>query len=338
MSSLAIVDNNRVTARSMAQCLSRAGFNEVVCLDQASQALDARLLGAVDLWVIDWRMPGFDGIELIRRIAGRATARASLVLVSGATKMGADVVHEALSAGAAAVFRREEAFRQFPAWVQRLRQKPAVAMAPTRSFVPLVPRQILANGIGRVAPSGEERRLVQALLDLAVQVDPERVRQLVDLGGVVRVVAGRYGLPDGAAEQVELSVRLLAVQVLLEAAPRGGSLRPAGENLACRALARLPTPLGPLAVQLLEHWDAHWDGSGVPRAASGAGIPVASRLLSVARAVQATSPEDARRRSLPAVREGLDALAGHSLDPQMVARILRSPRRASTGSWVEQPA
>jgi DNA-binding response OmpR family regulator len=70
MATIAIVEDQATIAQSIAYALRRAG-HETALYEDGQRALDALIDVAPDLAVIDWMLPGLDGLELTRRLRAR---------------------------------------------------------------------------------------------------------------------------------------------------------------------------------------------------------------------------------------------------------------------------
>ena len=80
-----VVDNDKALLRSLAIVLSREG-HRVTCFDDA-QAAAATIgeEGAPDVLIVDYVMPGLDGVDLLERVKPRLPACCTLILISGHT-------------------------------------------------------------------------------------------------------------------------------------------------------------------------------------------------------------------------------------------------------------
>ncbi len=87
-------------------------------------------------------------------------------------------------------------------------------------------------------------------------------------------------------------------------------------------------------VQILRHQSEYWEGSGVPDGLKGQGIPVGSRILSIANAYDALLHERPHRAAY-SPEQALDlirARAGTQFDPQLVETFLRCIETAEVES------
>jgi two-component system response regulator ChvI len=95
---IALVDDDPLFLRVFAANLQAAGY-QALCFDDPKQALASlRRDSALDAYVLDWNMPGLDGLALFRLLRARGVAAPVLFL----TSYGQPIFEEAaLDAGAA---------------------------------------------------------------------------------------------------------------------------------------------------------------------------------------------------------------------------------------------
>jgi len=91
-----IVEDERVLAEAMSDYLARHGF-ETAMAGSGEAALDAIHRSEPDLVVLDYQLPGMDGLEVLREIRQRAPQAAVVMLTAhGSVKTAV----EAMRAGA----------------------------------------------------------------------------------------------------------------------------------------------------------------------------------------------------------------------------------------------
>jgi two-component system chemotaxis response regulator CheY len=94
-----VIDDSAVTRGIIKQILSPLGF-EVFEAGDGREGLDrVRDIGALDLILLDWNMPGMDGIEFLRILRAR-TALAGLPVMMVSSNNEAANIAASLDAGA----------------------------------------------------------------------------------------------------------------------------------------------------------------------------------------------------------------------------------------------
>lgn len=71
--SILIADDHQLTREMVRTILKQLGFVNVVAVENGRKALEYLSAEKVDLMICDWNMPGFTGLEVLRRV--RATAK-----------------------------------------------------------------------------------------------------------------------------------------------------------------------------------------------------------------------------------------------------------------------
>jgi len=81
MERILLVDDERILKTALAAALRQDGY-EVLLADSGEQALGAAEATPVDLLLTDVRMPGMDGLELLRTLRGRQPGLAAIVMTA----------------------------------------------------------------------------------------------------------------------------------------------------------------------------------------------------------------------------------------------------------------
>jgi hypothetical protein len=216
------------------------------------------------------------------------------------------------------------------------RRRMALAMATQIS------RALAAVEAFRAEGPAAARRLIPA----AARGDaPERVADLA------REIGHRLGMTSGDVSTLARAAEVHDVGLI--GIPAGLLLRPSRLNreeerilhehpLIAERLLR-PLPRLQSAARLLRHVHERYDGTGYPDGLSGAQIPLASRVLHAAIALEAmVSPRPYRAAvSLELAREELHRVAGTQLDPDVVAaldRVLESAPPAWARATTSTPS
>ena len=94
-----VVDDSSAMRAVLAMILKRRGF-EILQAKEGMQALDVLCAGGpVELVLIDWNMPGMNGLQLLRRIREQ-TQYSGMRILMVTTETGMGQMSDALSAGA----------------------------------------------------------------------------------------------------------------------------------------------------------------------------------------------------------------------------------------------
>ena len=96
MSRILVVEDDRNMALGLEFNLKSEGFDVRVCTDGES-GLEALESSGFDLLVLDWMMPGIDGIEVLRKLRARGERMPILLLTA---RDGKEDIVEGLDAGA----------------------------------------------------------------------------------------------------------------------------------------------------------------------------------------------------------------------------------------------
>ena len=103
-----VVDDDRDTCNVMAKMLAAYGFHADVASDGQS-ALDLVAQKTYGIAIIDYRMPGMNGVELFRRMRQTRPDLAGIFLTGYTT---IDVVYPAIEAGILQVFSKPADFQE----------------------------------------------------------------------------------------------------------------------------------------------------------------------------------------------------------------------------------
>ena len=95
---LLLVDDNRPACDTLGRLLGRRGY-ATACVYSAAEALAVLRDLMPDLVVLDWMMPGADGLEVLRRLREDPATRGVAVMMDTAAG-DAEVGREALRLGA----------------------------------------------------------------------------------------------------------------------------------------------------------------------------------------------------------------------------------------------
>jgi putative two-component system response regulator len=300
MTSIGIVDDNPLQLAQLRQLAGRAGFTDIRGHADPRQALSAFQAAPPAVLVIDYSMPGLDGVELLQRLQHSGAARHTPVaLVSGCADLDA-VRISAYRAGAHEILRKPLRQLEF-ALVLRNLSRLVRPPADTAAASPFQPLQVPVSGGGWQPAGGggglRDPRLQRLLARVASAQDGQTGQSAFRMAHYAAAVARQLGMDLFQQEQ------------LLEAAPLHDIGRVGvPQALLCKRGPLTPPERGQLerhtvvGQQLLHDdgvpllclaaeiaWTHHerWDGGGYPRALHGTQIPLSGRIVAVADAFEA---------------------------------------------------
>jgi putative two-component system response regulator len=304
-----VIDDERAVRELMLELLAFAGYDAIGAED-AERGTDLLADTTFSLVVSDINMPGLSGLELLDRIR---THRPSLpvVLVTGAATP--DTLTSALALGADGLVPKPFGGRELLAAVETALERSRRAESEVRGRL-LTPTlaSALAKAIETRQPSlqGHCERLCALAVRLAQELGlSEAETEVVRLGSILHDV-GKIGIPD---------------RVLLKRGP----LTPeelAGMRLHTLIGDRLLAPLELLqdVRPVVRHHHERWDGTGYPDGLTGEAIPVPTRVVAVADAIEAMSAERSYRSPLTEVEilRELRAGRGTQWEPRAIDAAL----------------
>lgn len=320
------VDDNPTNLRVIEAMLGQLPGVESIALEDPALALDWCEENRPDLILLDYMMPGIDGLEFMRRLKNRGEL--PVIMITADTEKA--VRYQALELGARDFLNKPLERAEF---VARVRNQLALIDAQKK----LSDRAAwLAEEVAKATAQivARERETVLRLSRAAEYRDPETGAHLLRMANYTRLIAQRLGLPRA---QVEL---------LFEAAPmhdigkvgipdaillKPGRLDEAEfENMkrhaeiGHRILADSTADLLQAAADVAWCHHEKWDGSGYPRGLAGEAIPIAGRIVAVADVFDALTSERPYKRAWPLerARQFLLDQRGRHFDPACVDAFL----------------
>ncbi len=320
------VDDNLTNLRLIEAMLGQLPGVESITLDDPQLALDWCQENRPDLILLDYMMPGLDGLEFMRRLKGGGEL--PVIMITADTEKA--VRYQALDLGARDFLNKPLDRAEFTA---RVRNQLALIDAQKK----LSDRAAwLAEEVAKATAQivARERETVLRLSRAAEFRDPETGAHLLRMANYTRLIAQQLGL---AREQVEL---------LFEAAPmhdigkvgipdaillKPGRLDEAEFEIMKRHAEIGQRILADSAADLLRAaaeiaWCHHekWDGSGYPRGLAGEAIPLSGRIVAVADVFDALTSERPYKRAWPLdkARQFLLDNRGAHFDPACVDAFL----------------
>lgn len=329
-----VIDDNPVNLTLFKTLLERIPGCKAVAFDDAEAGLAWARQQRPDLIVLDYRMPGLDGVELVQRL--RASPGCDelpvLMITADADK---DTRYRALTGGANDFLTKPIDRIEFSARASNL-----LALSRARTSL-LQHAANLALEVRRATAALRMRELETVLrLSRAAEFrDPETGAHILRMAHYAQLIGRRLGLPD---DELDL---------LLHAAP----LHDIGKVGIPDHILLKPGKLTPDEFEVMKQHARHgydilkdsasaylragadiahghhekFDGSGYPQGLAGEAIPLFSRIVAVADVFDALTSQRPYKPAwtLERARDFIEQASGRHFDPACVAAFI--------GEWTQ---
>ena len=321
-----VVDDEAMVRRLLCQRLSREGY-QCEEADGAEQALDGLKGSSIDLVILDIKMPGKSGIELLPEIKAAypdtavmmATALTDVNIAIQCMKQGAyDYISKPFNLGEVVlsvdgVLERRRLELEIREYQQYLEQK---VEEQTKEI-----RKVFLGAIKALAFALEAK-------DKYTAGHSRRVTEIAE------AISEELGLSPDAIEDLRWAgllhdVGKIAIDQLIQNKP--GELTPEEyEHIMTHPQvgAGIVKPVvNGKVVEMIEHHHDRYDGSGMNQVVVGEDIPLGARILAVADAFDAMTSDRSYRAAM-SIGEALSEIkrcTGTQFDPVVVAAFLKIP-------------
>lgn len=325
------VDDNATNLSLVERLLGKLPGVEAVALDDPQLALDWCAEHRPDLILLDYMMPGVDGLEFMRRLAAMPQ-RAAVPVVMITAEVERDIRYQALALGARDFLNKPLDRIEFTV---RVRNQLALIDAERK----LQDRAAwLAEEVAKATAEilSREKEIILRLSRAAEYRDPETGAHLLRMAHYSRLIAQRLGLPSAEQELILLAAPMHDVGKV--GIPDAILLKRGQLDEAEYAVMKRHTQIGhdilsgsdaPLlqtaAVIALSHHEK-FDGSGYPRGLAGEAIPLHGRIVAAADVFDALTSERPYKKpwSLTEARPFIEAGAGRHFDPGVVGAFFNA--------------
>jgi putative two-component system response regulator len=316
-----IAEDNQFYRLALEATLAGWGYEVVAVADgdaawQALQAADAPKLA-----ILDWMMPGLDGLEVCRRLRGRPTAEPTYVIILTARDGKEDII-TALESGAddyvTKPFNRDELRARLQVGLR------IVGLQTSQTVVFTFARAVEAKS---PYTQGHADRVTRYALVLADRLGlPDAEKAILHRGAILHDI-GKICVPDAILNKAG---RLTAAEYdVIKQHPLQG--------------VRIVEPLHSLQdiIPLIRWHHERMDGEGYPDGMPGHAIPLLVRVLSVADVYDALASARPYRDAMPPAQcQKLlrSNAAGGGLDPHLVEYFCEAMAEPGPGPVVDAAA
>lgn len=323
------VDDNPTNLALVEAMLGRMPNVETIALDDPRLALEWCRDNRPDLILLDYMMPGLDGLEFMRQLK-MLPERAATPVIMITADLEREVRYAALELGARDFLTKPLDRAEFTA---RVKNQLALIDAQTK----LADRAAwLAAEVAKATADirAREKEAILRLSRAAEYRDPETGAHLLRMSNYARLIAARLGLPD---EEQELILEASPMHDVGKVGIPDAILLKPGRldeeeyrvmkrhaEIGHRILCDSPSPLLQAAALIALAHHEKYDGSGYPQGLAGAAIPLYGRIVAVADVFDALTSTRPYKRPWPLeeARAFLEANAGAHFDPACVAAFL----------------
>lgn len=324
-----LVDDSRSVLNFLKRLIEADGNVQSTTFTDPVQAIAAAAEHEYDIVLVDYEMPGLDGITFIRKL--RSLPNFADIPIVMITSIETDEVRmKALEAGATDFLSKRPQALEISV---RLRNLVRLGLAVRK----LNDRAAdLANEVA-IATRKLHEREEEIILRLALAVeyrDNDTGEHTLRVARYSRIIAERLGLPPRLCRDIYLAAPLHDVGKV--AIPDNILLKPGRLNeqefavirthaeIGSRILADSPCELIQIGATIAAAHHERWDGSGYPGGLKGAEIPVEARVVAVADVFDALTTRRPYKEAMPleAARQYLEEKKGREFDPACVDAFL----------------
>lgn len=321
-----VVDDEAMVRKLLCQKLSRDGY-QCEEADGAVQALDGLKGSSIDLVILDIKMPGKSGIELLPEIKAAypdtavmmATALNDVNIAIECMKQGAyDYISKPFNLGEVVlsvegVLERRRLEREIREYQQYLEQKVKEQTQEIRKvFLGAIEALAFALEAKDKYTAGHSRRVTEIAVAIGKEMglSPDDIEDL-RWGGLLHDV-GKIAIDQLIQNKPGELTHEEYEHIMTHTHVGAGIVKPVVNGKV---------------VEMIEHHHDRYDGSGMDQVVVGEDIPLGARILAVADAFDAMT-SDRPYRSAMSAEEALSEIkrcTGTQFDPVVVAAFLKIP-------------
>ena len=324
-----LVDDSRSVLNFLKQLIEADGNVKATAFTDPVQAMAAATEHEYDIVLVDYEMPGMDGITFIRKL--RSLPNFADIPIVMITSIETDEVRmKALEAGATDFLSKRPQALEIRIRLRNLvRLGVAVRKLNDRAAD-------LASEVA-IATQKLQEREEEIILRLALAVeyrDNDTGEHTLRVAKYSRIIAEELGLPPRLCRDIYLAAPLHDVGKV--AIPDNILLKPGRLNeeemavirthaeIGSHILADSPCELIQIGATIAAAHHERWDGSGYPRGLKGEEIPIEARVVAVADVFDALTTRRPYKEPMPleTARHYLEEKKGREFDPTCVDAFL----------------
>jgi putative two-component system response regulator len=326
---IVIVDDNTGNLLMFRQLISDVTGHQPVPFEDPARALGWCAEEEPDLVLVDYMMPGLDGLEFIRRFRDLA-GRGDIPIIMVTTEDLKEVRHEALRRGATDFLSKPVDATEFTARISNLltlRQ----SQLQLRDRAALLKDEVVQATADIV---DREHEVIFRLSRAAEYRDPETGHHIMRMAHFSRLIARGLGL---STEEQDLVFRAAPMHDVGKVGTPDDILLKPGRlteaefetmkehaSIGYRILEHSPIHLLQAGAEIALSHHEKFDGSGYPNGLAGADIPQFGRIVAVADVFDALASARPYKKAwtTDAARDLIESEAGAHFDPECVRAFI----------------
>ena len=324
------VDDSPSVLSFLKEAIEKIDSCKVTTFLQPGVAIDALKYRQVDLLLVDYTMPGVNGVELIAQVRQiRQAADIPIIMLTSETDPSIKI--SAIEAGATEFLTKpidaaELSIRVRNLLVLRIAQRTLARRAQELE-------KDVSLAMARI--SAQEREIIWRLSKAMACRDGETALHLERVAVVAKLVAEELGLDERTTETIYLASPLhdvgkigVADSVLLKAGPLNDdemAMMRAHAAFGAEILSNSCSEIIRTAAIIAESHHEKWNGTGYPHQLSGTSIPIEGRIVAIADVFDALCSERPYKKAWPADEAYREILrcSGTHFDPDCVDAFVR---------------